>query len=217
MDICEEMKKATLARILKAKNLKSEEEWLKYYLYGHHLILTQAAYDHFEDKSKLDLGIKFPDNIICIKTDDCFFPKEFQQNPCQEIVILDTDKHQVLYYLLCIGHADTVCPLSWRIAEPCYDEILSNIGLITLQHVLETHILCIDQRNMYSGNMWYWHGVIRALCAKGYQVYSIVAPERGADYIDFRRTQRIKPINLLSSVIEELDSVDNLCFLLKNS
>lgn len=31
MDIFEEMKKATLARILKARRLNTEEEWLKYY------------------------------------------------------------------------------------------------------------------------------------------------------------------------------------------
>jgi hypothetical protein len=171
MDIFGEMKKSTLARILKAKHLNSEEEWLKYYLYGHHFGLTTTAYDHFIDKPQLDLGIKFPDNIICIKTDECFFPKQFQRYPCQEIVILDTDKQQVLYYLLCIGQVDTVCPVSWRIAEPRYDKILSDIGLITLQYVLETHILCINHRNMYSGNMWYWHGIIRALSDKGYHVY----------------------------------------------
>ncbi|MDK9585028.1 hypothetical protein [Lelliottia wanjuensis] len=215
MDIFEEMKKATLARIMKAKNLNSEEEWLKYYLHGHHFGLSTTAYDHFIDKPKLDLGIKFPDNIICIKTDDCFFPKEFQQNPCQEIVILDTDKQQVLYYLLCIGQADTVCPLSWHIAEPRYDEILSKIGLIILQYVLGQHVLCIDHRNMYSGNIYYWHGIIRALSEKGYHVYSIVAPDKAVDHIDFARAHPITQQNMRGNFIEKLASVDNYCFLIK--
>lgn len=215
MDIFEEMKKATLARILKAKNLNSEEEWLKYYLTGHNFGLTTTAYDHFVDKPKLDLGIKFPDNIICIKTDDCFFPKKFQQNPCQEIVILDTDKQQVLYYLLCIGQKDTVCPLSWRIAEPRHDEILSNIGLITLQYLLGQHVLCIDHRNIYSGNMWYWHSITRALSDKGYYIFRVIFPDRETQSIDLAQTKLMKPYDFGDNFIMQLSSIHNLCFILK--
>ncbi|EAP1797307.1 hypothetical protein D7B42_03400 [Salmonella enterica] len=215
MDIFEEMKEATLARIMKAKNLNTEEEWLEYYLQAHHFGLTTAAYDHFIDKPKLDLGIKFPDNIICVKTDDCFFPKQFQQNPCQEVVILDTNNQQVLYYLLCIGQADTVCPLSWRIAEPRYDEILSKIGLVILQYVLGQHILCIDHRNMYVGAIWYWHGVIRELSGKGYPVYSIVAPNRATNPIDLARARSMSQQDMRGNFIEKLASVDNYCFLIK--
>lgn len=214
MNLEERMKKATLARIMKAKNLNSEEEWLKYYLHGHHFGLSTAAYDHFIDKPKLDLGIKFPDNIICIKTDDCFFPKEFQQNPCQEIVILDTDKQQVLYYLLCIGQKDTVCPLSWRIAEPRYDDTLSNIGLITLQYVLETHTLCIDHRNIYVGAIWYWHGVIRALSDKGYHVYGAISSDTETEYTDFARAYPITQQDMRGTFIETLATVDSYLFLI---
>lgn len=214
MDIFEEMTKSTLARILKAKNLKSEEEWLKYYLCGHHFTLTQAAYDHFKDKPKLDLGIRFPDNIICIKTDDCFFPKEFQQNPCQEIVILDTDKQQVLYYLLCIGQKGTVCPLSWRIAEPRYDGILSKIGLTSLEYMLEEYPLCIDYRNVYAGNIYYWHGVIRALSDKGYHVYGAISSDTETEYTDFAKVYPITQQDMRSAFIEKLATVDNYFFLI---
>ena len=120
----------------------------------------------------------------------------------------------MLYYLLCIGQKDTVCPLSWRIAEPRYDDILSNIGLIILQYVLGQHVLCIDHRNMHVGAIWYWHGVIRALNARGYRVYSIVAPDRATDPIDFTKAHPITHQNMHGNFVEKLASVVNYCFLL---
>lgn len=217
MGILEDMQKASLARKLKAKNLKSEEEWLKYHLADFHFGVVDNIYDKYKDYPRFDLGVKFPDHIVCIKTNDCFFPKEFQQKPCFEIFILDTDKQQVIYYTLGIVQTDTVCPLSWRIADHDYAEYLSDteIDIVILKHILETTNLCIDHRNMYGGNVWYWNGVIKELGVKhGYFVYRGIEPNRAVAHIDFKQSELMKPIDFRSIFIEKLASIDNYCFII---
>lgn len=217
MGILEDMQKAFLADRLKAKNLKSEEEWLEYHLGDFHFGVVDNIYDKYKNYPRFDLGVKFPDHIVCIKTNDCFFPKEFQQKPCFEIFILDTNKQQVIYYTLGIVQTDTVCPLSWRIADHDYAEYLSDteIDIVILRHILETTNLCIDHHSMYGGNLWYWNGVIRELGVKhGYSVYSVIEPNRAIDHINFQRAKLMKPNDFCSSFIVKL-TIDDYCFIIK--
>ncbi|NDO81608.1 hypothetical protein CJP72_12790 [Citrobacter sp. NCU1] len=215
MTFQDRLEKATLTRILKSKNLQTEKEWLDFYLFGHHFNLTATAYNHYKDKPKFNLGIKFPDHIICVKTEDCFFPKKFQHNTCFEIVILDLSKQQVIYYTLCIGQVDTICPLSWRVADHRYNEFISDtdIDLVILKHLLDITSLCIDHRNMYGGNVWYWNGIIRTL-GKNYSVYRLIAPDRATIPIAFNQAELMKIDDFLDLFIEKLASIDNYCFII---
>ncbi|ELG0912244.1 hypothetical protein RYT60_000649 [Salmonella enterica] len=166
----EELQRSLLAYILKAKNLKTQEEWLDHHICNSTFGEYTGAYDHFINQPRYDIGVVFLPDIICIKTINSFFPEKFKKD-CFEIVLLDTQQRKVLYYLLCIPTLYGVCPISWRIGFYDKEQYLHDIDIIILQNVLMYYNLCIDYRNKYGDNMYYWSGIIRILAKKGFNVY----------------------------------------------
>ncbi|ECH3025874.1 hypothetical protein FOU50_24520, partial [Salmonella enterica] len=91
----EELQRSLLAYILKAKNLKTQEEWLDHHICNSTFGEYTGAYDHFINQPRYDIGVVFPPDIICIKTINSFFPEKFKKD-CFEIVLLDTQQRKVL-------------------------------------------------------------------------------------------------------------------------
>ncbi|EAT2981427.1 hypothetical protein EDY93_18615 [Salmonella enterica] len=195
-----DMEAVYLARILKGRNPKTEEEWLDYHICwcAFNNDDYMGAYDHFIMQPRYNIGVVFPPEIICVKTIQSYFPQHFREN-CFEIVLLDTEQRLVLYYLVCIPTQDGVCPISWRIPSNTKAEYLHDIDVVILQDVLMTHNLCIDYRNKCGGNIYYWSGIIRIMSFdKGYNVY-----ERNGSAVD-----RLTPKDLLPNFIRRIDNVE---------
>ncbi|EEC0297116.1 hypothetical protein YV76_004625 [Salmonella enterica subsp. enterica] len=174
MNIDGKMKRSTLAKTLKAKAITDKDEWLKHHLdsyqFGGH-----EAYEHFKGEHVYIIeSFELPEHLVCIKTDNCLISKQVPSVTGFEIAILDTERHLVVYYLLCLPTDidNTVCPVSWRIASAEYANNLHNVDIAILKQILKQNSLCINHHALIAGNTDYWCGIIRYFYKQGIEVCS---------------------------------------------
>ncbi|EDQ9893572.1 hypothetical protein QF60_002886 [Salmonella enterica subsp. enterica] len=175
MNFEDKMKQSTLARMLKAKAITDKDEWLKHHLDSYQFG-GQEAYEHFKSEHVYIIeSFELPEHLVCIKTDNCLISKQVPSVTGFEIAILDTQRHIVVYYLLCLPTDidNTVCPVSWRIASAEYANNLHNVDIAILKQILKQNSLCIDSHSLIVGNTDYWCGIIRYFYHAGYDVYKM--------------------------------------------
>ncbi|EEE7083309.1 hypothetical protein ATS58_003066 [Salmonella enterica subsp. enterica serovar Pensacola] len=164
------IKKSSLAHNLKMRNLQTAHDWLTYHMRDFHFGEVLGAYKHLKNRPKYRFGLILPKHITCVSTDKCFFPKKFQPYPCYEVAVLDTEQELVLFYALCFDTPDGICPVTWRIPDMKYDEVLANVGEKFIRHLLENHTVCITYLNNYGGSIQYWLGLLRKLHQEGFLI-----------------------------------------------
>lgn len=136
----------------------------------HHFGRVLGAYNFFKDKPSYDIGRKFPNHIVCIKTSDTFYPRYNKEN-CYEIVLLDTNRELVLFYGLCIETGNNcVVPLTWRIPDYKYDIILADLIDSFLEHLMLTHRIRIDYRHKHGGDIHFWFAIARSFARKKHPI-----------------------------------------------
>ncbi|ECD9610903.1 hypothetical protein FNZ18_16260 [Salmonella enterica subsp. salamae] len=180
MNIDGKMKQSTLARILKAKAITDKDEWLKHHLDSYQFG-GQEAYEHFKGEHVYIIkSFELPEHLVCIKTDNCLISKQVPSVTGFEIAILDTQRHIVVYYLLCLPTDidNTVCPVSWRIASAEYAGVLHNVDVVILGQVLKQSSLCIGSNALIAGNSDYWCGIIRYFYKHNFKVCSIPSSDK---------------------------------------
>lgn len=180
MNIDGKMKQSTLARVLKAKAITDKDEWLKHHLdsyqFGGH-----EAYEHFKGEHVYIIeSFELPEHLVCIKTDNCLISKQVPSVTGFEIAILDTERHLVVYYLLCLPTDidSTVCPVSWHIASAEYANNLHNVDIAILKQILKQNSLCINSHALIAGNSDYWCGIIRYFYKQDFKVCSIPSSDK---------------------------------------
>lgn len=174
MNFEDKMKQSTLARILKAKAITDKDEWLKHHLDSYQFG-GQETYEHFKGEPVYTVVDDIlPEHLVCIKIENCFSSKQIQDLTGFEIVILDTSKEVIVYYLLCLPALmkNTVHPVSWRNPDYIYLNDLHNVDVVILGQVLNDVNLCIDSHAHIAGNTEYWGSIIRYFYHRGYEVLS---------------------------------------------
>lgn len=146
MNIDGKMKQSTLAKTLKAKAITTKDEWLKHHLdsyqFGDH-----EAYDHFKNEPLYPVVDDIlPEHLVCVKTDNCFSSKQVQALTGFEIVILDTIKEVIVYYLLCLPALmeNTVYPVSWRNPDHAYLSDLHNVDVFIFRSGAKRCKTCVS-------------------------------------------------------------------------